>query len=377
MSKIFVSDAILEERFVTASGQNTLTTWGWKKLSRLYQESFAQVGFQVVPTLRPEIYHTEIARKIMNVERGDWHLAVKPLEHLRPFHGIPNIFVCNWPFSVLSSERFGISPFDHQRRLLEVANVIICCTGFTTQVLRQIGIKNALTLPPVITVPPPSRATHAASYVRHFISVIENEHVSLQTPSLIEGFGEAARHANMHLTLYVQGGYGESVVSLRNKAASRWPKEAPHFSDCVSVVGVAHGEELPTYAEGDFFLCTHIAPGLYLPLAEAMLMGLPLVTTLSGGSASFLTSEAVIPIPTERHPLTVEDEPMVRYLPIAGQTPTTSAVRDAILTAAALGSPAWRQLSEYGRGLADKEFGMAAFQSRLLQLGSLITREMP
>ena len=239
MTKLFVSDAILEERLVVTPPNSTVELWGWKKLSALYQESFAACGLQITPVMRPEIYHTEIARRALGAEPGDWHLAVKPLEHLRPFHSLPNVFVCNWPFPELSKAPRGESPFYDQARLLRVADAVLCCTEFTTQTLQQAGVTRALTLPPVI---PP---THKHGKVitqpgpKRFLSVIEHGHLDRQLVSLVEGFGAAARHTDLRLSICLQGGDADSPSDLERRIARCWPTPAPALKECVSVIGHA------------------------------------------------------------------------------------------------------------------------------------------
>src|SRR4051794_29621997 len=100
MPKVFVSDAIGPERQIfDPPGSNHPT--GWKALSAHYQASLIACGWQVAPVIRPEVYQTGWAAKAIGAEEGDWHLAVKPIEHLRPFHLMPNVFVCDWPFPEL------------------------------------------------------------------------------------------------------------------------------------------------------------------------------------------------------------------------------------------------------------------------------------
>ena len=91
MPRVFVSDAVDAERLAFGAGRPP-AGGAWKTLSSLYQASLAAYGHTVQPLIRPEIYQSEAARHMIGVAAGDWHLAVKPTEHLRPFHGMANVF---------------------------------------------------------------------------------------------------------------------------------------------------------------------------------------------------------------------------------------------------------------------------------------------
>jgi hypothetical protein len=150
MPTVFVSDAVLDERlaFGVAPKAASPTLRRWKSLSALYQASLVACGYRVENIQRPEIYQTDIARQVRGVSDGDWHLAIKPIEHIRPFHGIPNVFVCDGPVSELSSRRLPGSPFTDRAGLLARADVVACCSPLTAQSLRNAGIARVVNLPP-------------------------------------------------------------------------------------------------------------------------------------------------------------------------------------------------------------------------------------
>ncbi|WP_459678161.1 glycosyltransferase family protein [Acidisoma sp. 7E03] len=371
MTTLFVSDAIVEERLnFYMTGPNAALS-GWRKLSALYQQSFASCGLRVRSVIRPEIYHTEISHQLLGVEPGDWHLAVKPLEHLRPFHHLSNAFVCNWPFATLGSTLRGESPFFHQARLLGAADAIFCCTDFTTKTLHSAGVTHAFTLPPAIPTPKvaPYRASRRGP--TQFLSVLEPSHLDRQLTSLIEGFGAAIAEKDLRLTLYLQGAGPNSLSLLEQHVARNWPASIRPYEEFVAIIGGGAGEELDLYHEADFFLCAHSAPGLFLPLAEAALAGLPLVTTLTGGTASFLAPEAIIPITTTNHVLSAEEEMIARFVPLTAHPPAEGAVRAAVLTADALAEIDRRRIAKAGQELAQACFGDAAFRLSLQSLDAI------
>ena len=376
MPKVFVSDAILQDRLVIgpARSEQGQAPWGWKALSALYQASLAACGYQIVPIVRPEIYQTETARRVLGVQPCDWHLAVKPVEHLRPFHGIPNIFVCDWPFPELSAAPLGDSPFFDQVRLLRMGDAVLCCTDFTTDTLRQAGIDRAITLPPYIPPPAERAVSSRPGLRRRFLSVVDADYLSRQLGPTIEGFAEAARHHDgLSLVICVQGADAPLLADLRRRVAEAvTPAEA---DETISILGGDGATRL--YASADFFLCADAAPGLPLPLLDAMLAGMLPVATTNARIRSCLPQEAAVPISTRRATLNGNDEPIARFLSLTADPPTATAIRDAVLAAAALDDAARFRMVEIGQEAAERRFGLAAFEAGFSQLGAFIVLATP
>jgi glycosyltransferase involved in cell wall biosynthesis len=381
MPKVFISDAILQERLVIgpARPDQSHAPWGWKALSALYQASLVTCGYRIAPIVRPEIYQTDIARRVLGVEAADWHLAVKPMEHLRPFHGVPNVFVCDWPFPELSGTPLGDSPFFDQVRLLRMADAVACCTDFTTDTLRRAGVERAITLPPHIPPPegvdPSRRHPSREGTGCRFLSIVDADHLSRQLGSTIEGFAAAAtQQDDLRLVICVQGADAQLLANLRQRVAE--VVTTTETDETISVLGgtgADGGAELR--ASVDFFLCADAAAGLRLPMVEAMLAGLPLVTTINSGTASFLPQEAAVLIRTERWTLDRDDEPIARFRSLTCYPPTAAAVRDAVLAAAALDDDARSRMAAIARASAEHHFGLAAFKKALGQLGSFVSLE--
>ena len=373
MPKVFVSDAILQERLTIGPAQSDQgqTFWGWKALSALYQESLVACGYRITPIVRPEIYQTDIARRVLGVEPGDWHLAVKPIEHLRPFHGIPNVFVCDWSFPELSGASLGDSPFFDQARLLRMADVVLCCTDFTTDTLRRAGVERAITLPPHIPPPEDAAPSRPGAGCR-FLSIVDVGHLSRQLGPMIAGFAEAARRQDgLRLVICVQGADAQILASLRQRVAEIM--DTAEADETISILGAGVEGPAGLYAAADFFLCADAAPGLCLPLVRAMQAGLPIVTTMTAGIACLLPPEAAVPITTEPRTLDREDEPIARFLSLTTYPPTAATLADAILTAVALDDGTRFRMAAISQEIPERRFGLAAFQSGLSQLGALVS----
>ncbi len=375
MPTVFVSDAILQDRLLRAPrpgqdrGQRE-DRWGWKALSALYASSLAACFYRTAYVARPEIYQSDIARTVFGVAPGDWHLAIKPMEHLRPFHGIPNVFVCDWQYPELSGSPIGDSPFFNQVRLLRNADAVVCCTDFTTATLHEAGLDRAITLPPVIQSQPVAPPQHTGCC---FLSVVDIDHMGRQLGATIEGFALAARErSDLRLAIHLAGAGAQVLAGLRQRVA----KALPDRPETIAIMEA--GIDSPTAAGGasaDFFLCADAAAGLHLPVAKAMLAGLPLVTTISAGIESFLPKEAAVRVATRRGVLPREDEPIARFLPLTTSPASAEAICSAILEAAALDHNARTRMAAVARQAAERRFGQAAFNSGMEQLRALVPLE--
>ena len=396
---VFISDAVHTGRlaFGATHPPSGPASREFAELSALYQASLVAAGHAVQPVLRPEIYQTAVARQALGVADGDWHLAVKPIEHFRPFHGLPNVLVCNWPYPELSVSRLGPSPFSDQVRLLNQADAVACCTGFTAEALRAAGVQRVVVLPP--HVPGPAGIARKRPDEQVFLTVADIDRLPRQLGRTIEGFAQArALHGGLRLVVRLLGAPPRPAAALRSdvlQALEHRPtelvrpsgKDARHDeqpelpSDSLrseqalalgesdgAVSFTAGGRETPA----DFFLCASAAEGLPVPLVQAMLAGVPLVTTMSSGIGSFLVPGSAVAIETLRAAAHPDDEPMARRMRLTVNPPTAQAVRDAVLAAASLDGPARANMAATCRHLADRHFGLAAFQSGLAQLDRLV-----
>jgi glycosyltransferase involved in cell wall biosynthesis len=368
MPKVFVSDAVHQERLIfdpqSPGGHGPR---GWKALSTLYQASLIACQYRVEPVVRPEIYQTGWARTARGVAAGDWHMAVKPIEHVRPFHGIPNVFVCDWPFPELSTAPRGESPFFDQARLLRMADAVLCCTSFTADTLRSAGVERVLTLPPYI---PPPRRNGAAARLRgrhSFLCVADTDHRPRQLGPAIEGFAQAAaQRGDLRLVVLLPEGDEQALTGIRQLVAAA----APVANGTISIVTDVTVAGLLDAA--DFMLCGASHSGLHLPLVKAMLAGVPLVTTVNSGTASFLPPGAAVPIGTQPKTLDGDDEPIGRWMPLTANPPAAQSVCDAILVAASLDEAARLRMASAARAVAEHRFGLAAFEAGLVRLGAFI-----
>jgi glycosyltransferase involved in cell wall biosynthesis len=403
---VFVSDAIGHERlpFVgvdpAPAGSSRRT---WTVLSGLYQDALRASGEVVKSLIRPEIYQTEIARRTLGVAPGDWHLAIKPIEHLRPFHGLPNVFLCAWEFPELSSSDFGISPFLDQVAVLRNADAVACCTEFTAANLRRAGIETATVWPPVVPVrntarPPAVRAIPLAAFadpsagngspLAHslvdlaargrttFVSVVEADHLPRQLGPLIEAFVAArAERGTIALIVALVGGDRDGCVRAPiDLAPNLGAASAGALSDILIVSDPLDAAGLAALiGSADIYLCCSAAEGLNLPVIEAMLAGVPVVTTMISAMGSYLTPDSAIRIATRPEIADPSDNVLAPHLCIAWQAPISSAIRDAVLAAATLDPAARARMVGAARAIAARVFGQDAFEAGLGRLRALVS----
>jgi hypothetical protein len=259
-----------------------------------------------------------------------------------------------------------------------MADAVLCSTDFTATTLRHAGVERVLTLPPFV---PPSSPRELMAPLhrgerRRFLSVVDIDHLARQLGPTLEGFAEAARqHGGLRLLVCLQGADAQALEGLRQRVAQIAP--APGPDETISVIGADADDAMKRRSTADFFLCADAAAGLCLPLVEAMLAGITLVTTMNAGTASFLPAEAAVPIVTQPTPLGADDEPIARFMPLTSHAPTAAAVRDAVLAAAALDDAARFRMASLAREIAEHRFGIAAFRAGLSQLGTLIGGQAP
>lgn len=371
MRTIFVSDAVHDERLAFGVGRPraTPTRRQWHALSALYRASLVACGYGVANVLRPEIYQTDVARQVCGVSDGDWHLAVKPIEHLRLFHGIPNVFVCDWPFYKLLSSRQDGLPFADQVGLLNKADAVACCTPFAAGSLRDAGVERVVCLPPYI--PPRGRtAPRVPANATVFLAVADSDGLGRRLGPTMRGFARAhARHGKLRLIVRVVGD-----AEIRREVVTSLAEGVPN--DTITVVfdteaGSGVGDLLDSV---DFFLWCDSHLGLSLPLVEAMMAGVPIVTTMTSPMGSFLTAGSAVPIATETVAVEESDEPMARFVRLTCDMPTETGIRDAILAAVDLDDPTRATMIAACRQIAERHFGLAAFQAGLVGIEDYLGR---
>lgn len=393
MSRVFISDRLEAERmpFRSAGLQWGKAHYSWKLISRLYRDALSGGGFETENVVRPEIYQSKIAREVLGVRPDDVHLAVKPIEHLRPFHGVANLFVCGWEFPEFSDSDLGASPMLDQLSILRRADRVLCWTDFTRDNLRAAGLDNAVTLPPTIEevqtsdsetaldmasltlnsfkrepdrnyVPLRKRLTDAHEATL-FTAVLNPFDRRKRLPTLIEGF-QLALDSEAHMRLIVKLVIDNEGTTLANVN----PILNIHFDYLArseKVIFCADHLDEAAMAGfrgiGDFYIGAPSAEGLNLPAIEAALAGVPLVVPLNTAMGSYLNDNEVVPIAFEEKIASEPINGLVDYMAFTHFPPTAQAVCDAILEAKTMDASDRKAMAGRARRAVSSRFGAKRF----------------
>ncbi len=346
---VFFSDAVGQERLIFNSQPvSPATRQNWKTLSALYQSGLRACGLDVQTVVRPEIYQTAAAREVLGVRTSDWHLAIKPIKHLRPFHGMPNVFLCNWPYAELSASVLGGVPFYDQLRLLRMADVIICSTDFTAGILRDAGLKNVVALPPYVASDRDDGDAVRPIGMQRVLVDTETLRLSRCLGPVLEGFKKAlGRREDLELMV-------DATAAVRREAKQMLGNK---------LVLAEHG-----LAAADFLLCAVAPCGLPLEMVRAMLSRVPLIAPTEGVFAALAPPGAAVPLMTEPAAVSTEEELIAAHMRLTWHQPTAEGVCDAILMAASLDTDARNRMAATCREMAKRLFSADAFRSGLNHL---------
>ena len=373
---VFISDTIREERLPFGLGNVQPTSWRghFKHLSALYADGLRASGYDILSLVRPEIYQSEIARRICGVAAGDWHLAVKPIQDLRPFHGIPNVFVCDWLGVEFSNQEAAFSPFNDHAALLGQADAVICCTSAMTGILQRAGVV-AITLPPYIMMPAPKQDAKndrraALGGTTRFVTIAEFDRLRWRLELMIEGFAIArARGAPIVLTVFVQGPKVLSPGDVAAEVARQLGRDGIDGSIHFVSVSTLQDQRWTEFAYGaEYFLMCSPTDGLPIALIEAMQAGIVPVATTSIGTTSVLVCGAAIVIETRPVSIDPAGGPLTESLYRTSYLPSAAAIGDAILAAVALDVSERASMADIGRDAMRACFGLEAFRLGIAHL---------
>ena len=154
--RVFISNTMDEEKLPFISSEEMKygrAHYSWKIIADLYQQGLEAASLETNRIIRPEIYQTQIAQNTLGLKYDDVHIAVKPIEHIRPFYGMKNIFISGWEFPEFSDKAYNDNPLFNQIMILKHADQIWCWSDFTANNLKSYGIKTAITLSPPVIIP--------------------------------------------------------------------------------------------------------------------------------------------------------------------------------------------------------------------------------
>lgn len=400
MPKVLLSHLVDSERMpFQPRGEN----WGrahysWKIVASLYEAGFRSAGFDVTRIDRPEIYQTDVARSVLGVSKDDIHVAVKPIEHLRPFHHLTNLFVCGWEFPEFSDSDLGISPFLNQLSVLRKADVVICWTDYTAANLRKLGLTNVYTLPPpipvrepdnrqtVMTMPALPLGTYKAGSKepkaplgerlaagegkKVFLSILNPHDRRKQLPRMLAGFLKAREQVDDILLVVklIVDNAATDLEEINNLLPVLYGFHGVSEDVLFCSEYLDEGAMAELVSTASFYLCCSSVEGLNLPIIEAMLGGTPVVTTLNSAMGTYLTGDLAVEIPTRPDVMGAHGNVLSDYMKFTHFPPDVDGIADAILKAAGMSASRYEELSRRGREAAAARFGVEAFATNLRQL---------
>lgn len=325
---ILMSQAVAEERIAFGSSI-ALASMGqvrWRRLAALYRDSFIKYGMAIEDIVRPEIYQTEVARTVLGLAVGDWHLAVKPPHHLRPFHGIPNAFIFDGHSYDHASGPDGSLPFPDPMTVFAKADAILCTTEASLRTLTAMGLENAILLPPSLPMPPISAdlcSPHVADDgVVRFGTFLDWDASLDALSEIVSGLMEAStQKAGLKLVVVVPPEF--PPLNVAQWAARRFGSETARVISSISLD--LERECVSDLLQNiDYAISINSEDQLSIRLAQAMCQGIPTVNC--------------------------------------------SNVATALLEAARANTPRWREASLKTRREAESKFGIDAFKTRVAAL---------
>jgi glycosyltransferase involved in cell wall biosynthesis len=401
VSTVFVSSALDGNRipFGGNPGGETLgkAHYSWHIVSELYGSGIRAAGRQIRNVLRPEIYQTAIARNLLGYHEGDMHFAVKPIEHLRPIHGVRNVFVCGWEFPEFSEHATESDPFKNQLAVLRNADLIVCWTDYTVENLRKHGLQQVTALPPPVMLAP---AAVSGSLLEMPVATLNTENpereasggrlrnlgtvlqklgpgkvlVSVLNPfdrrkqlsAMLTGFMQALRD-DPDAVLLVKLIIDNDATRVYN-INELLPMHMDFKGVCPRVVFI--GEQLSKSQMhaflklGSHYLCTSSAEGLNLPLIEAMLAGVPPVSTRNTAMGTYLDDSISIGIRSSAQPMTGAGHALSDHLAVTHFPPGAQDVAVAIGNALQQADADRAAMGAKAKQFAVNKFGMQAFVSK-------------
>lgn len=395
MSNIFFSDRIGHDKLRST---NDLTygraNYSWLIISRLYREGLTREGYVIRDLVRPETYQSEISRGCLLATGADIHLAIKPIEELRPLHGVRNVYVCGWEFPEISDKDYGINPFFNQVRVLQRADHLMCWSDFTTENMKRAGLSQAITLPPPILEPklsgpvrvPPvptlTLDTHArpgqeqfelldkvlesVGTAKLFVSVLNPYDDRKNLGPLLSGFVAALeREADAYLIVkLVIDNVGTTVGNI-NEILRTYYDLALKSSRVVFVGTQLTDDEMrQLLAAADFYLCAPTAEGLNLPLISALRQGKPAVSTWNSAMKMYLDRDCSIEIRGKEQSLVGKGHVLAEHFSVTQSIAEASDITDGIREALLLDMDRYASMARAAEESAERHFGQAAFAKR-------------
>ena len=399
--RFFISNAIGEEKLPFISVEKMKfgrAHYSWKIVADLYDKGLSAANIEVLRVIRPEIYQSKISQNTFNLRHDDVHLAVKPIEHLRTFNGIKNIFISGWEFSEFSTTPYENNPLYNQIEILRHADQVWCWSEFTTRNLQSYGIKTAITMPPPVVIhkiadeksisnlntlslntykrPEIADVRQLSEVLQEykdstiFFSIFNPHDHRKQSPLMMEAFIKAL-DKNPNILLIVKLVIDNVDTTLGTMQTI--------FRDIFKYNGKSDkiifiGETLSDYQIvslmklSKYYLCTSSTEGLNLPLIEAMSNGLVPVSSNATAMADYVNSDNAILIDTTQVETNGTYHFLHKHLVTTHFVPKIPSIVDAIIKASRMSLSEYKRLSDNAKQEVNRKYSLSSFVKNLTLL---------
>lgn len=402
--RIFISSAIDEEKlpFITAEEMKFgRAHYSWKIVTALYSQGLEEAGLETKKVIRPEIYQTKIAQNTFGLRHDDIHLAVKPIEHIRSFYGIKNIFICGWEFPEFSDKAYESNPFFNHIAVLKHADKIWCWSDFTTSNLKSYGINTAITMPPPVIVTKPSDEKSIST-----IPTLALNTTRIPTPNDIRAFGDVLRaYKDSVIFISVLNPFDKrKQIKLMLTAFQAALKRTPNLvlivklvidninttlgniqeileihhdfkgqSDRIVFVSetLTDSQMIKLMKTAKFYFCTSSTEGLNLPMIEAMSLGVVPVSSRATAMADYIHEENAIVIKNDKLLTDGAYHFLHNHMPTTHFPPNLKSSIDALISAANLTKNRYNAISSRAKKDVHEKYSMQGFIDRVNSGGAL------
>lgn len=402
--RYFISSAVNEEKLPFIGDEQIKfgnSHYSWKVVANLYRRGLGAAGMEIQGVVRPEIYQSKISRNVLGIKHDDVHLAVKPIEHIRPFYGIRNIFICGWEFSEFSDMHLDGNPFYNQINTLRHASQVWCWSSFTVNNLKSYGVNNAIAMPPPVILP------HAfdGKSIRHinslaldttrvptpddvrplgdvlnlykgnsiFLSILNPFDKRKQFKSMLTAF-QLALNQKPNMVLIVKLIIDNQKTVLHNiQELLLVHHEFEGKSDHIIFISetLTDSQMIELSQSANFYLCTSSTEGLNLPMIEAMAQGVVPISSNATAMADYIHVENSIVIDCEKLRTDGAYHFLHNHLQTTHFPPRLSSITDALIVAASMPTSRYKSLSNRAKIDVHAKYSIQAFVDKLNMIESL------
>jgi len=402
--RFFISNTIEKEKlpFIAAEEMKFgRAHYSWKIVADLYHQGLEAAGMEMHRVIRPEIYQSEIAQKTFGIRHDDSHIAVKPIEHIRPFYGMKNIFISGWEFPQFSNTPFNNNPLNDHINIMKHADEIWCWSNYTTTNLNLHGIQTAITIPPPVIVPRivdsnivENLGTLALNTARVpaptdikmleevlitykkskiFLTVLNPFDKRKQIKLMLSAF-TSALSKNQNMILIVKLVIDNISTTLGNiQEILHAHHDFYGKNDRIIFIGetLSHGQMMKLMQKADFYLCTSSTEGLNLPMIEAMSLGVVPISSKATAMADYIHSQNAIVLDVNEKSTDGAYHSLHQYLPTTHFPPRLASTINALTSAANMSDRTYKSLSNQAQKDAREKYSLQAFISNVTAIGAI------